>query len=525
MEIGQEMKSTTKTIGIVMIITVFSRLLSLASSMVYTTYYGINLEMDIYSYAIQLPNIIFTSLGNALVYIVIPIFAGYIGTGHKERAFRFADNVITISSLFTLALSLVGMAVSPAILMLTRFRNQGYDFALTSLRIMFPVMIFYALSFIFQGMLQSLGRYNMPAIISIPSSVVIILYVFLFGDNYGVKGLLIATFLGLMLQALILVPSIIKTGYRYRPSFEFRNKDVTDALKLTPAVIISASAYQLNMLFNTTLSANFKDTVSIMTIVQNLILYAVLAFVYSVTAVVFPKLTMMAARNDMTGFKDNLLKVVNFTLYFLVPASAGFIAVSKQLFDLLYGWGKVTAEDVSLAGSLLTIYAVGVTGIGIKEVLDRAFYSLKDTKRPAINGVVMMIVNVIACLGLIKLADILGFTKVLGIPAGYSLSTITGAFVLVHMLKKKIGNFGGKVLANSLYKIITASIIMLITVIPLGSIINSYLAGNTVLIKGLRLLIPSFAGALVYFMATYWMKVDQAIDGFNKLKNWISRTS
>jgi putative peptidoglycan lipid II flippase len=254
MEIDQEMKSTTKTIGIVMIITVFSRLLSLASSMVYTTYYGINLEMDIYSYAIQLPNIIFTSLGNALVYIVIPIFAGYIGTGHKERAFRFADNVITISSLFTLALSLVGMAVSPAILMLTRFRNQGYDFALTSLRIMFPVMIFYALSFIFQGMLQSLGRYNMPAIISIPSSVVIILYVFLFGDSYGVKGLLIATFLGLMLQALILVPSIIKTGYRYKPAFEFRNKDVKDALRLTPPVLVSASAYQLNMLFNTTLS-------------------------------------------------------------------------------------------------------------------------------------------------------------------------------------------------------------------------------------------------------------------------------
>lgn len=517
------MKSTTKSIGIVMIITVFSRLLSLASSMVYLTYYGISLEMDIYSYAIQLPNIIFTSLGNALVYVVIPIFAGYIGTAQKDRAFKFADNVITISSFFTLLLSIIGMAAAPAILALTRFREQGYDFALVSLRIMFPVMIFYGLGFIFQGMLQSLGNYNMPALISVPSSLTVILYVYILGSRFGIIGLLVATFIGLMLQALILVPSVWKTGYRYRPSLQFGNKDVKEALRLTPAVLVSASAYQLNMLFNTTLSANFKDTVSIMTTVQNLVLYAILAFVYSVTSVVFPKLTMMAARNDMEGFKNSLLNIINLIIYFLVPATAGFIAVSRQLFDFLYGWGRVTAGDVALAGSLLALYSLGITGIGIKEVLDRAFYSLKDTKKPAINGVIIMTVNVISSLTLIKLADLSGLPKAFGIPAGYSVSAVTGAIVLICMIKKKVGNFEGKEVMVTLIKTIAASVIMFIAIIPLGGLVNRYAAGNTVLHKGIRLGIPSAAGALVYFAATYFLKVQQVTNIIIGMKRWTKK--
>jgi len=78
------MKSTVRTVGTVMIIMILSRLTSLLSNMAYITFYGINLETDIYSYAIQLPNIFFNSLGTAIATVFIPIFAGYIGTGEKK---------------------------------------------------------------------------------------------------------------------------------------------------------------------------------------------------------------------------------------------------------------------------------------------------------------------------------------------------------------------------------------------------------------------------------------------------------
>jgi len=510
------MKSTVRTVGFVMIIMVVSRLMSLVSNLVYITYFGVKLEIDIYSYAIQLPNIIFTSFGTALVTVVIPIFAGYIGTGERERAYRFADNVTGLSVTFTAALSVIGVIAAPFIIMLTRFSEHGRDFAVTSLQIMFPVMIFYALNFVFQGVLQSMGRYYMPAFVSVPSSLVVIGYVFLLGDRFGVKGLIIATFIGLSLQALILVPGILKTEYTLHPSFNYRDEDINKALKLVPPVLIGTSAYQFNMLFNATLAANFKDTVAIMTTVQNLILSAILAFVYSITSVIFPQLTKLAARNDMEGFKSSLLRVLKSIVYFLIPIALGFVAVRYELIDFLYGWGKVTEKNVSLASSLLALYALGVTGIGIKEVVDRAFYSLKDTKKPAINGVVIMAVNVLGSLILIQ------FMGALGIPLAYSISALTGAVVLMFMMRKKVGGFGIKKLLISILKVTAASAIMLIAIIPITMILRQFSLGHALIDKSIRLFVPVAAGGLIYYALTYLLKVDEAFEVLNRIKHKLS---
>lgn len=78
---------------------------------------------------------------------------------------------------------------------------------------MMPVMLFYGLNYIFQGILQSRGKYGFPAFVSVPSSLVVIFYVFALGDKYGITGLLIATFFGLSLQALILIPPAIAARF------------------------------------------------------------------------------------------------------------------------------------------------------------------------------------------------------------------------------------------------------------------------------------------------------------------------
>lgn len=506
------MKSTVRTVGTVMIIMLFSRLMSLLSNMAYITFYGINLETDIYSYALQLPNIIFNSIGTAIVTAVIPIFAGYIGTGDRKRAFEFANNITGISLLFTTVLAAVGIVLSPCILLLTRFKDNGYGFALAALRIMFPVIIFHALNYILQGVLQSLGRYNMPALVSLPGSIVVISYVFLLGNRFGVWGLIIATFAGLALQAVILIPPAIRAGYRIRPSLDFGSEDIKKALRLVLPILAGTSAYQLNMLFNATLSANFKDTVAIITTVQNLVLYAILIFIYSVTSVVFPRFTMLAAKGDMEGFKNSLSKVLESVLFFLLPCSAGFIAVRYQLVDFLYGWGKVTAENVQLAGNMLALYAVGVTGIGIKEVADRAFYSLKDTKRPAVNGIIIMLVNIACSLILIS------FIGVLGIPAAYTISALTGGIVLMFMMRGKIGGFGGRKLLISGFKAAAASVIMLICVVFITTFLDRLIIGHALLHKALRLFVPAAAGAVIYAAAACLLKADGAVEILNRIK-------
>ncbi len=483
-------KNIFGSISYVMLIMIFSRLLSLVSVQVYMSYYGASdMYLNIYSYAISVPNIIFTCFGTALSTVVIPIYTGYIANREDKKAKSFADNLITVSTVFTAVLVLVGIAISP---ILPRFTQLGdLNFATKALMVMMPAMLFYGLNYIFQGMLQSHGKYGWPAFVSVPSSLIVILYVVFWGDKYGIFGLLLATLLGLSMQAFILVPPLYRAGYRYRPNFSLQNPDLRTALRMTGPVLLGVSAYQLNMFYNTTMIAGFPGMVTLLTYVQNITLYMVLAFVYSITAVIYPKLTAAAAVGDMDSYKATLRNICNVIVILLLPITFGFIAVREPLLELITKWGKVTAAEVGDAARLLAMYAIGILGIGLKEILDRAFYARRKTLLPAINGFFIMAVNI--GLSLILMRKIGAF----GIPLAYSIASLSGAASLLYFLRREIGTFG-EGMGKTFFKSLAASAIMFLAVSGLNGWMAAACPADTLLMRGVRLFVPVMCGVIVY---------------------------
>lgn len=504
-------KGILGSVSYVMIIMVLSRLLSLVSTQVYMSFFGVsNIELNIYSYAITIPNTIFNCFGTALSTVVIPIYAGHIANGNKKRATAFANNIITITTIFTLILVVIGIAASFFLPKFTNFNEgESYTFAVKALMIMMPVMIFYGLNYIFQGILQSHGKFGWPAFVSVPSSLVVIIYVFTLADKFGVTGLLVATFIGLSLQAIILIPPLIVSGFKYSPSFNIKNDDIVSAFKMTIPVMIGVSAYQLNMFYNVTMIANFDGMVTLLTYVQNIVIYMVLAFIYSITAVIYPKLTASAAIGNFDEYKHTLNTVINSVLMLLVPISFGFVAVREPLLRLIAGWGKITDSDISVACMLVTMYSIGIIGVGLKEILDRAFYAIKNTKIPAINGFIIMLANIVLSLLLIQ------FAGAYGIPLAYSVSSLIGLVVLLFFLKKKIGSFGKGVITNFIKSVISA-LVMFVVVTALNSWLTGLFAGSDILSRILKLIIPASVGVLIYFIMLFATRVSTAVDFANK---------
>ena len=268
-----EKKGLLTSISYVMIIMLLSRVLALVSSSMYVSVFGTeDVYINIYSYAVTIPNTIFNCFGTTLSTIVIPIYASHIANKNYDGAKRFADNVITVASVFTLLLVLCGMALSFVLPKFTGFDSpESYSFAVKALMILMPVMLFYGLNYIFQGMLQSVGKYFMPAFVSAPGSIIIIVYVLLFADKYGVMGLVVVTALGLSLQALLLIPPLIRSGYRYKVRFDLKDDDMKSAFRMMLPVFLGASSYQINVFYNNSMAASFDGFVTVMTYVQNLV--------------------------------------------------------------------------------------------------------------------------------------------------------------------------------------------------------------------------------------------------------------
>ena len=429
---GQE--RLVKSVGLVMLISALARGLSLVGSMRYTAWFGYTLDTDIYSYAINLPNLIFTCIGTALVTVVIPIFSGRIASGEKDRAYSFIDSIITISLILAALVAAAGMLASPLIIgMMPNFSDGNPELALFALRLMFPIMLFHAISYILQGILQTNNRFLAPATVSAFSGIAVIIYISFFAGRFGIRGLLVATFIGLASQALVLIPQVAgPLKYRYRPTLRLSDEDVRLAGRLALPVLVSSSAYQFNMFMNSTFAASFDGGVLTVTNMLTLAFTAAQLFIISTLSVFFPKMSAFYATGDFNGFRNIFNTVMRLILVFAIPASAALAYLSRLLIPLLYGYGKVTESDMAASVAVFSIYAGSIAAIGIKEAVDRAFYAIKDSRTPAVVSIVIMTLNIALSFILMRTIGLIG------LPIAYFTAIATGAALLLIILRIKL---------------------------------------------------------------------------------------
>ncbi len=496
-----------RSIGSVMLLMLVGKLLSLLANQVYLSYFGAdNEQLNIFSWVLQIPNYLFQSLGTGLSSTVIPLFAALLAQKKQQEANRFGSNIICITSLGMVVLIALGMAASLFLPSLTDFSDKAY--ATKALMIMMPVMFFYAMTNIYQGILQSMDRHMSAALINLPSGIVILLYIALFADRFGVTGLLWTVVFGLFLQFAILPLPAHRAGFGFRPVVDFRDENIRTVGRMMLPVVLGASAYQFNMFFNNTMmSAVEPESVTLFNFVQTLILSSVMTLVLAITSVKYPALTVCAAKEDMDGFRRELSGTMGGMIYLLTPIACGLIVLGHPLLSLISLHGKVIPENIDTEAAFLTMYSLCVVFLGLKEIADRALYSLRITKVSAWIGVVIMAVNIVFGWALSRLSPL----GAAGIPLGYSIGVIAGTSWLLLRLKKEIVCFGGGLKATAV-KSLAGSLLM--SLVVLGA--HRWLAGSfsfgSIFDRLVLVCVPTGIGMIVYFMLTYLMKAQPIRD-------------
>ena len=125
----------------------------------------------------------------------------------REPAFRFAGCFITVMGLLSAVLSVLGILFAGPLVSLFAdgYDAQTAELAVSLTRVMFPTVLFTGVAFSFVGVLQSLGEFNVPALISVVSNLVIILYYLTLDQQFGIYGLAVAFLVGWFLQAAVQV--------------------------------------------------------------------------------------------------------------------------------------------------------------------------------------------------------------------------------------------------------------------------------------------------------------------------------
>lgn len=226
----------------------------------------------------------------------------------------------------------------------------------------------------------------------------------------------------------------------------------------------------------------------------------------SIVTVTYPPMTRAAAKKDRGQLQKVTGESLSLMSLMVIPATIGLMIFSPQIVRLLFFGGAFGEEDVVMTSSILFFYALGVPGIGFREIQIRVYYALGDMKTPVINSVIMVLCNVTLS---IILGKILGLQ---GLSLATSISLLLGAFLLYLGLKiKRLSPMTGR--TKNLGKILFASLCMGLVGKIIFQILSQNLSGNVALLGTILL------AATTYGILLLLLKVEELYEGMALLKN------
>lgn len=385
------------------IIILVSKVMGLVRDVLIAREFGTSELAIAYETASKLPLTIFDFiLGGVVTSAFIPIYNSVSVKRGKKDALSFLSSYINLILLITTSVTVIGEVFAPLLVSLIAPELSAETAALSvSLtRIMFPMVIFVGLAFSFVGFLQSEGEYNLPAVISLTSNIIMCVYLLTLSDKYSVYGLSVALLAGWAMQALVQLPTSLKKGLRFSPRAKINTPDIKRAAKNIVPILLATWTTPLCSLINTRIASGIENGRAITALGYANKLYIIIVGLFSFVAtnLLFPYFSKSAAEGNREEASRLTRTSLRTLTYIIAPISVGVAVLSEPFIALIYENGSFTHADTLLTAEALTCYAVGMVFNAANEILTKAFFAAEDNKIPMLSAICAMCVNVILVL-------------------------------------------------------------------------------------------------------------------------------
>ena len=498
-----------KTALLVMIITIVSKILGFGREIVLSYVYGASAITDAYLISQTVPAVIFGLIGAGIGTGFIPLYSRILNEKGQLEANRYTNNLSNALLLLASSIVVIVLLFTQPIVKLfaSGFSGETLALAVAFTRISVFGVYFTALLNIFAGYLWIHDNYLIPALVGLPMNLVIIASLFI-STKTNIYVIAIGSVLATASQLLLLIPFVRKTGYRYQPVLNLKDEYIKTMVIIALPVIAGQSVNQINVLVDRTLASGIAvGGISALNYANRLNGFVQGLFVASISTVLYPMISKMAAEDNMKGLKASISEAISVINLLVIPATIGAMIFSKEIVTLLFGRGAFTPEAIEMTGGALFYYSIGMIAFGLREILSRAFYALQDTKTPMINATIAVVINIILNIVLSK------YLGIGGLALATSIAAIVGTLLLFITLRRKIGGFGLKEITKSFIKICVASILM--GFIALGSF--NFLSQN--IRQNLALILAIGLGALAYAILIYFMTIPEVERSIEAMKN------
>lgn len=365
-------------------------------------YLGVSLLSDAFFAAFRLPNFfrrIFAE--GAFNSAFVPIFIEKLD-GKKNEDLNFARNVFSLLFYCLLIFTILIQIFMPFVMKLIFpgfFDSPEKSELLISLsRITIFYLIFISMVSLLSGILNSLGKFAVPAAAPILLNGTLVLAIFILGPispTYA-HALSWGVFAAGILQFIFLFIFTVKSGYLLYPKWPKINEDIKKFFKKILPGIIGANVMQINLLIDSIFASMIFGAVSYLYYSDRINQLPLAMIGIAIGIALLPSLSKkIRDKKD-----DEAIKLQNIAievgLILVIPAATALSILALPIITTLFERGEFTATQSNFVANALGFYALGLPAYVLVKIMEPSFFSRGDTKTPMKIAFICMLANIIS---------------------------------------------------------------------------------------------------------------------------------
>ncbi|MHB1926987.1 MAG: murein biosynthesis integral membrane protein MurJ [Leptospirillum sp.] len=498
--------------------TFLSRIMGFVRDMLIAYSFGTGVASDLFYIGYRIPNMLRELFAEGtLSSAFIPQLTRTLKEEGRERASRMMTSVGILILLILLCILAAGEVLAPTLLdiLAPGYASQPStrELGTTLIRIMFPFLLFISFSAIAMGSLNVQGKFFVPALSPAFFSCGLIVGTILPPSltlGHRVYGLGFGVLLGGLFQWMVqwhpLRKGIIHLDGTLTLQEAWKDSDARKVLRLLLPSIGGLWVTQGNLLIATFFgSLLVSGTISALYYAMRLVQFPLGLIGAAIATVLLPVLSQQ--RMEENGVAKNirtLAESYRLSLFFMIPASAGLMALAPPLIRLLFEHGSFSSLSAVLTQKALWGFAIGLWSFSGVRILVRVYYAHQDTRFPVWAAFWGLVTNFGLSFLFYRSAGI--FALAIGISAG----SLVNHLVIFTGLKRYLGKTPWEIFGN-LFPVLGISGVLFAVVRLIWTEISRFHVPHGSLSLVAEVIPTILAGVVLYMGMAYLLGVREGV--------------
>lgn len=370
--------------------------------MVYAQMFGASALMDAFLVAFKIPNFLRRLFAEgAFSQGFVPVISEYRHTHSHQETRELVSGVAGTFGAVLFVVSVVGVIAAPVLILIFAPGFRGtegkFEQAALMLRFTFPYIFFVSLTALFGGVLNSYGRFAIPAFTSTVLNVVMIVFTAWLAAGSANPGLVmsVGVFVAGALQVAVQLPAVARLGLLSWPTWRPALDGVRRIGRLMLPGILGSSIAQVSLLLDSFIASFLVDgSIAWLYFADRLMEFPLGVFSIALATVILPGLSAHHAQASKEQFSATIDWALRLTLLLATPAAVGMLVFAGPITATIFGRGEFSAHDVQMTSYALMTYSFGMLFMSLVKVLAPGFFARQDTRTPVRVGMIALALNV-----------------------------------------------------------------------------------------------------------------------------------